>query len=210
MSTEESAEIRVVRGRGVVVEGDDIDTDRIVPARFLRCVTFDGLGETLFRDERFTLDDVSRNHPIDSPERAGASVMLSGRNFGCGSSREHAPQAIVRAGFEAVIAESFAEIFAGNSLALGLVCATVDGPTAATLRGVVQADASVVLEIDLEALTISWSDADGAHQVPCTMPADARTALMEGRWDPLFELLAARADVDATAAALPYLQWSRT
>src|SRR5690606_25932605 len=107
--------ITQVAGRAVLIAGQDIDTDRIIPARYLKCVTFDDLGEALFFDERFAEDGSSKGHPLDAPERAGASIIVSGDNFGCGSSREHAPQSIQRAGFKAVIAGSFAEIFFGNS-----------------------------------------------------------------------------------------------
>lgn len=199
------AEVRSVSGRAVVVPGDDIDTDRIVPARYLRCVTFDGLGEALFRDERFTEDGRSRGHVLDAPEHAGARVMIAGRNFGCGSSREHAPQAIARAGFGAVVAESFAEIFAGNSLGIGLVCATVTAADADRLRAAVESDPSLEVRVDLETMNVTW----GGESAPFTMPGDARIALVEGRWDPLFELLAARDAIAATHARLPYIEWNR-
>lgn len=196
--------ITQVTGPAVLVSGDDIDTDRIVPARFLRCVTFDGLGETLFYDERFTADGASRGHALDAPSAEGARVMLSGRNFGCGSSREHAPQAIVRAGFGAVIAESFAEIFAANSLALGLVCAQVSAADGAALRAAVTAAPDLELSIDLEQRRVTFSDA----YVPFTIGDDARKALLEGRWDPLTELLASRAATERVYDALPYPRWS--
>jgi 3-isopropylmalate/(R)-2-methylmalate dehydratase small subunit len=116
--------ITKVSGRGVAVAGDDIDTDRIIPARFMKCVTFDGLGRYFFFDVRFDADENPRVHPLNDARFAGASILLSGRNFGCGSSREHAPQAIAKAGFKAVIAEGFAEIFFGNSTTLGMPCVT--------------------------------------------------------------------------------------
>jgi len=117
--------ITKVSGRAVPVLGDDIDTDRIIPARYLKCVTFDGIGQFAFYDERFDNKGKSKGHPIDNPKFKGANIILSGNNFGCGSSREHAPQAIKRAGFDAIVAESFAEIFFGNALTLGLVCVTM-------------------------------------------------------------------------------------
>lgn len=202
--------ITSVEGRAVVVAGDDIDTDRIVPARFLRAVTFDDMGAALFVDERFTADGTSRGHAIDDPARTGARVMIAGRNFGCGSSREHAPQAIVRAGFGAVIAESFAEIFAANSLAIGLVCATVSRSDAARLAAAVNADPAVEVQVDLVASKVSWGVPGTTREtIPFTIPDDARRALTEGRWDPLFELLSNRAAVDATLQQLPYTQWRR-
>src|SRR5271155_3697611 len=109
-----------VAGRAVHVPGDDIDTDRIIPARYMKCVTFDGLGEFLFHDVRFDENGRPKAHPLNDPEFQGATILIAGRNFGCGSSREHAPQAIYRSGFRAIVAESFAEIFFGNSTTLGL------------------------------------------------------------------------------------------
>src|SRR5699024_10877425 len=114
--------ITSITGRAVYVAGNDIDTDRIIPASYMKCVTFDGLGQYAFHDERFDDDGNSQNHPLDAEKHKGASVLITGRNFGCGSSREHAPQALVRFGFKAIIAENFAEIFFGNSTKLGLVC----------------------------------------------------------------------------------------
>ena len=116
------AQIKDVSGTGIHLPGDDIDTDRIIPARYLKCVTFDDLAGTHFYDVRFDPDGKPTGHPLDDPRFSGASIMLSGSNFGCGSSREHAPQAIYRSGFRAIIAESFAEIFFGNSTTLGMPC----------------------------------------------------------------------------------------
>src|SRR5690625_2976729 len=115
-------EIKQVTGRGVYVAGDDIDTDRIIPARFMKCITFDGLGEFLFYDVRKNEDGSPKKHPLNEPRFSEATILLSGSNFGCGSSREHAPQAIYRYGFRGIIAESFAEIFFGNSTTLGMPC----------------------------------------------------------------------------------------
>ena len=117
------AKITSVSGRAVTVPGNDIDTDRIIPARFMKCVTFDGLGEFLFYDVRKNADGSDRAHPLNDPRFKGATILLSGANFGCGSSREHAPQAIQKYGFKAVVAENFAEIFFGNSVTLGIPCA---------------------------------------------------------------------------------------
>ena len=118
------AKISSVSGRAVHVPGNDIDTDRIIPARFMKCVTFDGLGEFLFHDVRKNADGTDKPHPLNDPRFKGATLLLSGANFGCGSSREHAPQAIQKHGFRAVIAENFAEIFFGNCTTLGIPCAT--------------------------------------------------------------------------------------
>ena len=118
--------ISKISGKGVYVKGNDIDTDRIIPARFLKCVTFDELGPALFYDVRFDSDGSSLNHPLDAPQHAGAEILISDANFGCGSSREHAPQAIQKFGLKAVIAESFAEIFHGNCTTLGIPCVVMD------------------------------------------------------------------------------------
>jgi 3-isopropylmalate/(R)-2-methylmalate dehydratase small subunit len=120
--------IAKIEGKGVYVTGNDIDTDRVIPARFMKCVTFDGLGEYLFYDVRFNKDGSSKGHPLDNPKHKGATILLSGANFGCGSSREHAPQALQKFGMRAVIAESFAEIFAGNCTSLGIPCIELSGP----------------------------------------------------------------------------------
>ena len=144
--------IKKVTGRAVPVEGDDIDTDRIIPARYMRCVTFDGLGEFLFRDIRQTQDGKSTNHSIDQAKYQGATILVSGMNFGCGSSREHAPQAIVRAGFKAVIAGNFAEIFFGNSTTLGLPCVSAKKEDLQTLTQLISSEPRTEVEIDLEKL----------------------------------------------------------
>jgi 3-isopropylmalate/(R)-2-methylmalate dehydratase small subunit len=196
-------QIRRVSGRGVYVPGDDIDTDRIIPARYLRCVTFDGLGEHLFRDVRFASEgsEPTGLHPIDLPEHQGAKVLLADSNFGCGSSREHAPQAIHRFGFRAIIAISFAEIFFGNSITLGMPCITVSRAELAQLTSAISADPSLELEIDLTDVTIRAGDV----LVRGNLEASARDALLGGRWDPIAELLEGAASVATTAGTLPYL-----
>ena len=137
--------IKEIKGKAMPMVGDDIDTDRIIPARFLRCVTFDGLGEQAFRDERFDEKGNPTNHPMNNEAYKGAKIIISGNNFGCGSSREHAPQAIKRAGYEAVIAESFAEIFYGNSSVLGLVCITLPKAEIAELAEYIEKDKELYL-----------------------------------------------------------------
>ena len=191
-----------VRGRGVVVPGDDIDTDRIIPARYMKVVTFDGLGDYLFRDVRHGEDGRALGHPLDAPERQGATVLVSGRNFGCGSSREHAPQAVVRAGFQAVIAASFAEIFFGNATTLGLVCLALGDDDLAALSAAVAADPSAELALDVAAETVTV----GSRTFQGRVPATAREVLVAGRYDPLAELLAHDAAIAATAARLPYVR----
>lgn len=191
-------------GRGVVVPGDDVDTDRIIPARYMKVVTFEGLGQYAFRDERFDEHGRAKGHPFDDPRFAGASVLVAGRNFGCGSSREHAPQALWRAGIRVVVAPSFAEIFFGNCTTLGLVCVAVDEAHRDAIAAAVLADPSLELQVDLVACTITA----GAQVFPVRVPTAAREALLTGDWDPL-AVLRARADkVAAVARNLPYASWS--
>ena len=195
------APIRQVVGRGVVIHGDDIDTDRIIPARYLRCVTFDDLAEGLFADVRVDEDGRPTGHPLDAPERAGATVMLSGRNFGCGSSREHAPQSIARAGFRAVIAGSFAEIFFGNATTLGLVCLALDEADLAAVQAAVDTDPAAELSIDVAEASVRVAGRTYQGRLPDT----ASSALLAGRYDPLAELLAADDAIARVASALPYV-----
>lgn len=187
-----------VSGTAVAVPGDDIDTDRIIPARFLKSVTFDSLGEALFQDERFAPDGTPKGHPLDDPARAGATVLVSGANFGCGSSREHAPQSIYRAGFRAVVAGSFAEIFFGNATGIGLACVRLAPEDLADLTRRVLDDPALVVTVDLEAMRV----AAGGRGYAAAMPDSARTALVTGTYDPLAELLEGLEDVARTAAAL--------
>lgn len=193
--------ITQVSGTAVYIPGADIDTDRIIPARYLRCVTFDDLAEGLFRDVRTDPDGKPLNHPLDDPQFQGASVMLSGPNFGCGSSREHAPQAIRRAGFDAVIAESFAEIFFGNSTGLGMPCVCASAEEIKALGAAVQANPKLEVSIDLDAMTASYGDTI----IKVTMPVSAREALMSARWDPIQELLDNSDSIESRAGALPYV-----
>lgn len=195
------AKITQVAGRAVNVPGNDIDTDRIIPARYLKCITFDGLGEGLFADVRRSPDGKTLPHPLNDPRFAGATIMLSGANFGCGSSREHAPQAIQKYGFKAVIAENFAEIFFGNSTTIGLVCVNATRDDIAKIAAAVEANPQTEVVIDLEKLEIRFS----GQSVPCTIRESARDALVNGRWDAIGELLDGLPDVRATAARLPYL-----
>ena len=191
--------IKKVTGRAVPVEGDDIDTDRIIPARYMRCVTFDGLGEHLFRDVRYTPDGKSKNHPIDQAQHQGATILVSGMNFGCGSSREHAPQAIVRAGFKAVIAGNFAEIFFGNSTTLGLPCVSAQPADLAALSKLVSEKPETAVEIDLEKLVVKA----GPLTFPVTMKPIAQQGLLSGRYDAIADLLANLPKVKSLASAIP-------
>jgi 3-isopropylmalate/(R)-2-methylmalate dehydratase small subunit len=190
-----------ITGRGVFVPGNDIDTDRIIPARFMKCVTFDGLGEFLFYDMRKNADGTDKPHPLNEPRFKGATILLSGTNFGCGSSREHAPQAIQKHGFRAVVAESFAEIFFGNCTTLGIPCLGASRGDIAKIAAAVEASPQVEIVVDVAAQEIHF---DG-QQVKTVIREAARDALANGRWDPIGELLEGRAAVTAAAARLPYL-----
>jgi 3-isopropylmalate/(R)-2-methylmalate dehydratase small subunit len=186
----------------VFVPGNDIDTDRIIPARFMKCVTFDGLGEFLFHDVRKDpKTGATTDHPLNDARFKGATVLLSGANFGCGSSREHAPQAIQKYGFRAVIAENFAEIFFGNSTTLGMPCACASREDIAKIAAAIAKNPSLEIVIDLLKLEVRF----GGERVKITQRESARDALVNGRWDAIGELLEGAAAVKSTAAKLPYL-----
>jgi 3-isopropylmalate/(R)-2-methylmalate dehydratase small subunit len=185
--------ITSVSGAGVYVPGADIDTDRIIPARFMKCVTFDGLGEFAFYDVRKNADGTDKEHPLNDPRFAGASVLISGENFGCGSSREHAPQALYRFGFRAVIAQSFAEIFFGNCTTLGIPCVCATAEDIAKLAAAVEADPKLSITVDVDAQRVFFGD----QNFTIAMPDTARDALTTGQWDPIAELLEHKDTVDA-------------
>ena len=193
--------ITQVSGRAVSVPGNDIDTDRIIPARFMKCVTFDGLGEYLFYDVRFSKDGSSKNHPLDDPKHKGATILLSGLNFGCGSSREHAPQALQKFGIKAVIAEGFAEIFAGNCTTIGIPCIQMSASDIARIAAAVAADPKTKIVIDLAAQTVSFAGQSASFQ----MKGGAREALMKGEWDALGQLLDGKDQVAALVSRLEYM-----
>ena len=187
-----------IEGRACVLRGSDIDTDRIIPARFLRAVTFDGLGEHAFEDDRI---QAKGDHPLDDERFAGASILIVGANFGCGSSREHAPQALMRSGFRAFIGKSFAEIFAGNCTALGLPHVTLDADDHAALMDSVTLDPEQQVVIDLEARTVT----SRAGAVAANIPDGVRRQLLEGNWNATHVLLEAGDAIEAAAARIPYL-----
>ena len=192
--------VKQVTGRAVFIPGADIDTDRIIPARFMKCVTFDGLGEFAFYDVRFNPDTGGKtDHPLNDPRFSGAPILLAGVNFGCGSSREHAPQSLRKYGFRGVIAESFAEIFYGNSTTLAMPCVMADGADITKLRDAVEADPALEVTIDVEALEVRASN---GIRFSVRMPESAREALVSGRWDPLQELLDNNNAIAAQAAEL--------
>ncbi len=197
------AEIKQVVGRGVYVPGDDVDTDQIVPARFLVSVTFDGLGPALFYDARYTRDGAPKPHPLNDPRFQGASVLLTGKNFGCGSSREHAPQSIHKAGFRAVLGESFAEIFFGNATTLGIPCLSLARADIEQLARAIERDPGLELTVDVERLEVHAGGRTYAGQ----LKASARDALVRGEWDPIAQLLQAPDAVRAVKERLPYTSW---
>ena len=197
-----STPIKKVTGKAVFVPGDDIDTDRIIPARFMKCITFDGLGEYLFRDVRKTESGEEKKHNLNDPRFAEASILVSGNNFGCGSSREHAPQSILRAGYNAVIAGSFAEIFFGNSTNLGVVCVIASDTDREIIASAIEKQPELEITIDVEDHKIWYDD----QFVPCEIKPGARDSLLSGNYDPLDELLVGADEVSKTACALPYMQ----
>lgn len=190
-------QILSVVGRGVPLVLDDIDTDRIIPARFLRCVTFDGLGEHAFEDDR----QQDPQHPFNQPQYQGGRILIAGRNFGCGSSREHAPQALVRWGIQAIVAESFAEIFFGNCTGMGIPCLKASRTDLDRLAAVITANPQAEVTVDLEALQVRCGDIVAKVE---TLDS-ARQSLMSGNWDFLGQLLDGLDAVKARAGQIPYL-----
>jgi 3-isopropylmalate/(R)-2-methylmalate dehydratase small subunit len=186
-----------ITGRGIPLLLDDIDTDRIIPARYLRCVTFDGLGEHAFEDDR----KQDPKHPFDDPRFQGASILIAGRNFGCGSSREHAPQSLMRWGIRAVMAESFAEIFFGNCTSLGIAAVTADRGALTRLAAHISSHPQTELTVNLVNLQVTCGD----ETYDCDMPPSARDALVSGQWDFLGQLLENIPGVQSTAETLPYM-----
>ncbi len=195
-----SSQVHTISGRGLPLVGNDIDTDRIIPARFLRAVTFDGLGEQVFTDDRQQL----AAHPFNQVQYQGAAVLVVNRNFGCGSSREHAPQAIARWGIQALVGESFAEIFFGNCVAMGVPCVTADTDGVAALQKQITDNPTVQVTVDLDKMTATASDLS----VPVTMGAGPRQMFVKGTWDACGQLVAQAEAIMTTASQLPYVVWS--
>ncbi|HEY9623848.1 MAG TPA: 3-isopropylmalate dehydratase small subunit [Crinalium sp.] len=195
------SQVKTVAGRGVPLVGDDIDTDRIIPARFLRCVTFDGLGEHAFEDDR---QQLKGQHPFDQPQYQGGSILVVNRNFGCGSSREHAPQAIAKWGIKALIGESYAEIFFGNCVAMGIPCVTADAATVKRVQDAIAADPQTSVQIDLDALQVKF----GSESAPVAIAKGVRQMFVTGTWDACGQLVTQAEQIRLTAAKLPYVHWS--
>jgi 3-isopropylmalate/(R)-2-methylmalate dehydratase small subunit len=198
----EIPEVNYVSGTGIPIRGNDIDTDQIIPARFMKVVTFDGLGEFAFFDVRFDDEDNQKDHPFNEERFQDANVMVVNNNFGCGSSREHAPQALMRWGIDAIIGEGFAEIFAGNCLALGIPTVTADTETIQDLQDWVGANPDGDIDVDVEAETVSYGD----NQIDVTVDDAQRKALVEGVWDTTALMKSNAKSVNEKAASLPYVE----
>jgi len=191
-------EIKSIQGRSFVIRGDDIDTDRIIPARFLKCVSFSALGEQVFADDR---NELKGNHPFDLDQNKGANILVVNDNFGCGSSREHAPQALMRWGIRLIIGESFAEIFFGNCLALGIPCLTSSKEKIIKLQNLVEKNSNQIWNFSLKNLSIT----NKKETVKLDLDDGPYNMLYSGKWDATSQLLDADEKINNTARNLPYL-----
>ena len=196
------SKITQIEGRAVPVEGNDIDTDRIIPARYLKEITFTNMGNYPFYDERFDAEGKPKGHPFDLPAFAGAHLLFVNQNFGCGSSREHAPQALMRWGIRAIIGESFAEIFAGNCTMLGIPTATVGKAEMQKLQALVKEKPQTKFTLDLEKKTLL---SEGKEHLKFEIHESKRNALVNGTWDSTGLLLANAGKTAAVAGKLPYV-----
>ena len=190
-----------VEGSGIPIRGNDIDTDQIIPARFLKVITFDGLGEFAFFDQRFDDDDNPKDHPFNEERFQDSNVLVVNANFGCGSSREHAPQALKRWGIDAIVGESFAEIFAGNCLALGIPTVTADTEAIEDLQDWVDENPDGEIEIDVAGETVSY---DG-ETIDGNVDEAQRKALVDGIWDTTALMKSNAEAIEETAESLPYI-----
>ena len=191
-------EIKSIKGRSFVIKGDDIDTDRIIPARFLKCISFSALGEQVFADDR---NELKGNHPFDLAHNKGANILIVNDNFGCGSSREHAPQALMRWGIRLILGESFAEIFFGNCLALGIPCLTASKKEINNLQSLVNQDPKQVWDFKLNKLSIS----NQRETIKLNLEEGALNMLSSGKWDATSQLLDEKEKIKKTFSNLPYL-----
>ena len=189
---------RQVSGRGIPLPGNDIDTDRVIPARFLKAVTFEDMGEHAFEDAR----KQNPEHPFNSPAYKGASVMVVGQNFGCGSSREHAPQALMRWGIRAIVGGSFAEIFFGNCVMLGIPCLVASPADIDWLQKAISRAPKEPVSVDVEKQEVRFGD----RVIKATIPDGPRNQLVGGTWDSTAVLMEAGAAIEATAQRLPYVK----
>lgn len=196
--------IEQVVGKPIPLRGNDIDTDRIIPARFMKAVTFEGLGQVVFYDERYDAQGRPKGHVMDDPrfQAKGARIAVVNKNFGCGSSREHAPQALLRWGIRALVGESFADIFFGNCVALGMPCVVADEVTVRKLQDLVEQHPGEEMTVDLRVLTVSYL----GHTFSVQLPEAARRQFLEGTWDATRILLQAEEEIRRTAQRLPYMR----
>jgi 3-isopropylmalate/(R)-2-methylmalate dehydratase small subunit len=190
--------IRQISGRGLPLRGDDIDTDRIMPARFLRAVSFEGLERHLFEDDRAA----APTHPFNDSRYTGATILVVNANFGCGSSREHAPQGLVRFGIRAIVGQSFSEIFQGNAAMIGMPCLGAERASIVRLQSLLEEAPETAITVDVEAVAVSA----GSLRLAATLPPPLRDVFLTGQWNPTAMLLERYEDVDAVAEHLPYLK----
>jgi len=195
------SQVKIVSGRGIPLVGNDIDTDRIIPARFLRCVTFDGLGSQAFADDR---TQTKGEHPFDQPQYQGANILVVNNNFGCGSSREHAPQALAKWGIQAIVGESFAEIFFGNCVVMGIPCVTASPQIVQQLQIILKDHPQAPTTVDLDTMQVRCGD----FQASGSMGEGPRQMLTTGTWDSCGQLIAQIEQIRETAAKLPYMDWN--
>jgi 3-isopropylmalate/(R)-2-methylmalate dehydratase small subunit len=193
-----AAHITSVTGRGLTLRGDDIDTDQILPARFLKAITFQGMEAHIFADNRKAAELRQRKHPVDDPKYSGATILLVNRNFGCGSSREHAPQGLRRYGFRAIIGESFGEIFAGNCVSVGMPCIQASAEVVAALQHISEAKPATEVTVDLTAMTVTA----GGQVFPVSLIEGRRRQFTDGTWDPTAVLLSAGDEIEERLASL--------
>ncbi len=194
------SQVKKISGKAIAVEGNDIDTDRIIPASFLRCVTFDGLGEHVFADDRI---QTNGQHPFDQPQYQDASILVVNNNFGCGSSREHAPQALAKWGIKAIVGQSYAEIFFGNCVAIGVPCVIASPEEVQQLQALVQENPEASLTVDLESMSVKVDNLS----IPVEMNEGSRQSFLEGTWDNCGQLVSNAEQVKVTATKLPYVNW---
>lgn len=195
------SKVTQISGKAIAVEGNDIDTDRIIPARFLRCVTFDGLGEHAFADDRA---QTNGQHPFDLPEYQEANILVVNNNFGCGSSREHAPQALAKWGIKAIVGQSFAEIFFGNCVAIGVPCVIATPEAVQQLQALIKSRPETVMTVDLKAMTVNSMDL----AIPVQINEGSRQMFVKGTWDNCGQLVNNSEQIKATASKLPYVNWN--
>ena len=187
-----------IAGRGLPLRGNDIDTDRIMPARFLRAVSFEGLDEHLFEDDRASRPD----HPFNDPRFAGAAFLIVNRNFGCGSSREHAPQGLARAGIRAIVGESFSEIFQGNAAIIGVPCFAAERADVTSLQTAIEQSPETTIAVDVQSGAVQA----GTRQFTASIPPALRDAFVSGQWNPTAMLLDRYEEANQVAARLPYIR----